>query len=97
MFLAVPAGQISCSKEDEPAAVVQEKEKEKIIWEAVEKLPRLWGVVVVLFYREEKSVKDIAKIIKKRQNTVKIYLFRARKELKRIIGQVLGEDIDVGS
>ncbi len=95
-LLAEPAGQLADSKEQQPAAALQHREEKRIVWEAVRRLPRLWAMVTVLFYREQKSIKEIAKIMRVRQNTVKTYLFRGRKRLKEIVGPILGEGIDVG-
>jgi RNA polymerase sigma-70 factor (ECF subfamily) len=95
-LLAEQDGQLANSKEQMPAAAVQRKEKERIIWEAVGRLPRLWAVATVLFYREAKNIKEIAKIMRVRQNTVKTYLFRGRKRLKELLAEVVGEGIDVG-
>jgi len=95
-LLAEQDVQVADSKEQMPAAVVHSKEKERLVWEAVGRLPRLWAVATVLFYREEKNIKEIAKIMRVRQNTVKTYLFRGRKRLKELLADVLGEGIDVG-
>lgn len=76
-------------------AGVESKEQAEFVWQAVERLPRIWAVATVLFYREEKSISEIAKIMKKRENTVKTYLFRGRKRLKELLANVLGEDTDV--
>ena len=86
--------QISYSKEQRPATVVQCRETEKIVWEAVERLPRLWGMAVILHYREEKGISDIAKIMQIKENTVKTYLFRGREKLKEILVAAFGEDIN---
>jgi len=88
--------QVADSREQMPAATIHSKEKERIVWEAVGRLPGLWAVATVLFYREEKSIKEIAKIMRVRQNTVKTYLFRGRKRLKELLSDFLGEGIDVG-
>ncbi len=95
-LLTEQGGQLACGKEQEPPAAVQCQEEDRIVWEAVGKLPRLWAIVVILYYREGKSISEIAKIMKKRKNTVKTYLFRGRKRLKQIIGPILGEGIDAG-
>ena len=92
---AEPDEQIASSREQEPAAAAQDRETEKIVSEAVERLPRLWAMAVILHYREEKSVADIAKIMQAKENTVKTYLFRARERLKEILAGAFGEDIDV--
>ena len=65
-----PVEQISDSKEQGPTEAVQSRETEEIVWEAVERLPRLWAMAVILHYREEKSVVDIAKIMQIKENTV---------------------------
>jgi len=85
---------IADSKQRGPAAAVQSKETEKIVWEAVERLPRLWGTAVILHYREEKGISDIAKIMQIKENTVKTYLFRGRERLKEMLAAAFGEDID---
>jgi len=83
-------------KEQEPAAAIQGKETEKIVWETVERLPRLWAMAIILYYREEKSIIDIAKIMQAKENTIKTYLFRARRRLKKALAPAFGEDFDVG-
>ena len=74
-------------------AGLESKEQTELVWEAVERLPKLWMMATVLFYREGKEVKEIAKIMQVRQNTVKTYLFRGRKRLKELLAS--GEDINV--
>ena len=91
---AEPDQQIAGSRQQEPAAALQGKETEKIVWAAVERLPRLWAMAVILYYREEKSIADIAKIMRAKENTVKTYLYRARERLKEILAAVFGEDTD---
>ncbi|MBW8040189.1 MAG: sigma-70 family RNA polymerase sigma factor [Planctomycetes bacterium] len=91
-----PDEQVGGSKEPEPAAAIQDRETEKIVWEAVERLPRLWAMAVVLYYREEKSIVDITKIMQIKENTVKTYLFRGRDKLKQILTAAFQEDIDGG-
>jgi len=92
---AEPDEQIADGEEKEPAAAMQGKETEKIVWEAVERLPKLWAMTIILYYREEKSIIDIAKIMRTKENTIKTYLFRARQRLKRALAPALGEDVDV--
>ncbi|MDH4241913.1 MAG: sigma-70 family RNA polymerase sigma factor [Phycisphaerae bacterium] len=88
--------QVGDSREQGPAAVVQGRETEKIVWDAVERLPRLWAMAVILYYREEKSIVDIAKIMQIKENTVKTYLFRGRDRLKQVLAAAFEEDIDDG-
>ena len=93
---AEPDEQVSDSREQGPAAAVQGRETEKVVWDAVERLPRLWAMAVILHYREEKSIVDIAKIMQIKENTVKTYLFRGRDKLKQVLAATFEEVIDNG-
>jgi RNA polymerase sigma-70 factor (ECF subfamily) len=57
----------------------------EIVWDAVKKLPQDYAMAIVLHYRQEKSIKEIADIMEKRQNTVKVLLFRGRERLKELL------------
>jgi RNA polymerase sigma-70 factor (ECF subfamily) len=83
-------------REREPAVAVQAKEADEIVWEAVDQLPRLWTMAIILYYREEKSIVEIARIMRTKESTIKIYLFRARKRLKKVLAPALGEAMYVG-
>jgi RNA polymerase sigma-70 factor (ECF subfamily) len=71
--------QLADRKIAQVATALESKEQAEVVWQAVGRLPRLWALAIVLFYRQEKSILEIAKIMKKRQNTVKTYLFRGRQ------------------
>jgi RNA polymerase sigma-70 factor (ECF subfamily) len=90
---AEPDEQMADNNGHAPATVLEGRETEKIVWAAVDRLPRLWGVAVILFYREQKSVADIAKIMRTNENTVKTYLFRARERLKTTLAPAFGDQI----
>ena len=95
-LLAEPDEQLADREDVDMSAGLESEEQAEFVWQAVERLPRVWATAIVLFYREEKSILEIAKIMKKRKNTVKTYLFRGRKRLKELSANVLGEDIDDG-
>lgn len=88
--------QVSDDREQGPAAAAQSRETEEIVWESVERLPRLWAMAVILYYREEKNIADIAKIMQIKENTIKTYLFRGRDKLKQVLTAAFEEDIDNG-
>jgi RNA polymerase sigma-70 factor, ECF subfamily len=67
----------------EPGSATEAGLRDEIIWSAVKKLPQPWPLVVLLFYREEKCVAEIAVIMAIPENTVKTYLHRARNKLKK--------------
>lgn len=55
------------------------------IYYAVFKLPIKYRTVVHLYYYENYSIKEIGKILKVNENTIKSRLSRARKELEKFI------------
>ena len=57
------------------------KEKAELLWQAIEKLPEAEKNIILLKYREGRSVKEIAKMTQKSANAVKLVLSRARKKL----------------
>jgi RNA polymerase sigma-70 factor (ECF subfamily) len=84
-LLAKPDQQVADSSEQGPTSAAQGREIADSVWRAVERLPRLWAAAIVLFYREDKQVKEIAKIMRVRENTVKTYLLRGRNRLKELL------------
>jgi RNA polymerase sigma-70 factor (ECF subfamily) len=81
--------QLANSRNIQASAGLESKEEAELVWKAVERLPRLWAMAIVLFYREGIEVKEIAKVMRVRQNTVKTYLFRGRKRLKELLAGVV--------
>ena len=65
--------------------VGSEEEDLKFVWEAVKELPSKYREVIHLFYQEDYSTKDIAKILQRNEATVRSDLNRARKQLKNIL------------
>ena len=84
--------QLADRKIAQVAAELENKERSQHVWETVRTLPGNWAIAILLFYREGKSIIEISKIMKKRQNTVKTYLFRGRKKLKKLLADYIGED-----
>lgn len=64
-------------------------EEEKIVQAAVDKLPEKLKVCILLFYMEELSVRQIAKVLKVPEGTVKSRLYQARKQLENELESVL--------
>lgn len=54
------------------------------IREIVSKLPPLYREVVILFYFEDLSIKEISAILEEKENTIKSRLLRARNILKEV-------------
>lgn len=62
----------------------EEKEQEDI-FQIVSTLPQKYKTVVYLFYYEGYKIKEISKIMKTREGTIKTWLSRARESLKEKI------------
>ena len=71
--------------------VMISKAREEAVREAVNKLPDKLRVVVLLFYMEELSTEQIAKVIKIPVGTVLSRLCRARKLLRKELEDVFDE------
>lgn len=56
----------------------------------IKKLKYEERIVLVLHYMEQYSVKDISKILKINENTVKTHLFRARERIKKDLNEKEG-------
>ena len=65
------------------------QEESRIVRSAVDKLPEKLRMCVLLFYMEELSIPQIAKILKIPQGTVKSRLYQARKQLQKELEDVL--------
>ncbi len=62
------------------------------IYYAILELPTKYRTVIHLYYYEGYSIKEISKILKKTENTVKSQLSRARMKLEKIIKGGLGDE-----
>ena len=71
---------------EETADPEEETEMADLAREAVEQLPERYRIPIHLFYYEELSVKEIARITGNSESNVKTQLSRARSRLKEIIG-----------
>lgn len=62
-----------------------DSELKNILWTAIDSIPQTQGVVITLYYLQQFSVNEIAKMMSVPQNTIKINLFRGRKSLKEVL------------
>ena len=65
--------------------IQEEREDLSFVWEAVKTLPVKYREVVHLFYYEGYPTRDIAKILKRNESSVRSDLRRGRERLKRIL------------
>ena len=69
-----------------PDVVVESDDQNCLIWESVKELKETYQEVLYLKYSEDLSVKEISKVLNKTQTNIKILLFRARNQLRKIHG-----------
>lgn len=84
--------QLADKKIAQVAAELENKEQSKVVWDTVRTLPGDWAIAILLFYREDKTITEISKIMEKRENTIKTYLFRGRKRLKKLLADHIGDN-----
>ena len=70
------------SLEDYMESISFETEQESGLFEAVMELPEKYRVVLHLYYYEDYSIREIGKILRRTENTVKSQLSRGRALLK---------------
>ena len=68
-----------------PCAILERKELEYIIRKAIRQLPLSQRTAFHLRHWEELSIKEIALRLGKSENTVKTYLYHARRKLRRML------------
>jgi RNA polymerase sigma-70 factor, ECF subfamily len=73
---------------NEESDAMEAEEKRKMVMQAVDQLDPKYREVVVLFYFEEKSYKEIAKILDTSTNTVGTLISRAKKLLEKSLGKM---------
>jgi len=70
---------------DEVTLLVKENTNYIEVKEAVDQLQENYQTAIILFYYHDLSIKHIAKTMEIPENTVKTYLSRGRKHLKKLI------------
>jgi RNA polymerase sigma-70 factor (ECF subfamily) len=60
-----------------------EEEERRQLWHAIGKLPDRYRIPILLFYMEELSISEIARLLALPQGTVKSRLYHARQQLKK--------------
>jgi len=68
---------------------LHEKERKKVINDALLKLNEDERIILTLFYFEELSIKEISKIVNLSDDNIKVKLFRSRKKLASILKYVI--------
>ena len=78
-----------CEMESSPEETYLAEEEKRLIQGAVDKLPEKLKICILLFYMEQLSVAQIAKVLYLPEGTVKSRLYQARKLLEKELESVL--------
>lgn len=76
---------IRLSEELNEEIAADEKDDLSFVWEAVKQLPQTQSEVIHLFYQEGYSTAEIAKLLSRRESTVRSDLKRGREKLRMIL------------
>ena len=79
--------------DSDPVELAITKEKQEIIWESVSGIPEIYREVLILFYREQQSIKEVAELLDLSQATIKQRLHRSRQMLKGRITSLVEETL----
>ncbi|MCL2347888.1 MAG: sigma-70 family RNA polymerase sigma factor [Planctomycetaceae bacterium] len=69
-------------QKDDPARILAQNEQNRLIWGALEKIPEKYRIPLVLYYRSEKSIPEIADALEISKDVLAMRLTRARKYLR---------------
>ncbi len=78
---------------DNALDALEASEKKQTIQDCMNLLPNEDGFLLTLYYFEEQSVEEIAKVVNLKPNNVKVKLFRSRKKLTNILRERLDPEI----
>jgi RNA polymerase sigma factor (sigma-70 family) len=88
---AFDAANEAVAAEPSPPEQAVSREEEAILWRALEKIPEMYRVPLVLFYREQRSVESVARELELSTDAVKQRLSRGRAMLhEQVLGLVEG-------
>lgn len=78
----------AAAAEIDPLAGLIADERDRRLWRSVSALPSGERTAVILYYRQDMSVRAIAAALGVTDGTVKTLLFRARQRLRRTLGDI---------
>jgi len=76
-----------------PDELLHAKEKKALIEELLALLPPVENALMTLFYLEEMSVKEVAKLTALSESNVKIKLMRTRETVRKLLRKRLGNEL----
>jgi len=82
----------SSNEDDSPQSILERKEMTEIIFKALRGMPPAQREIIVLHEVEDLSYEEIAAVVGCSRTSIKLRLFRARRNLKERVASLLGSD-----
>lgn len=64
---------------------IDRKERSKLLKATINRLPEIDSALVMLYYYEQLTIREISEIMDMSQNAIKVRLFRSRKQLEYLL------------
>ena len=81
---------------DDPAGKLIREERNRLIWNALERIPENYRIPLILYYRNEKSVPEIAAVLECSEEALAMRLSRARKYLRKELERQISDSVASG-
>lgn len=93
---AVPLGQVPepTTLQAEPSNQVIREEEQTVVNQAIESMPEKYRLPLILFYREDKSHREVAQLIELSENATRQRITRARAMLKEQVAQMVETSLE---
>ncbi len=75
--------------EPDPAEEAVSREEESLVWQALERIPEAYREPLILFYREDQSVAEVARALHLSEDAVKQRLSRGRGMLREHVAELV--------
>ncbi len=84
-----------CSIIENALSYIEDQERSTVIKKCILELPEQEAAIITLFYFEEQSIKEIAKITQLTEDNIKVKLYRSRKRLFSLLKHyILPEELN---
>lgn len=70
----------------------ESRDRAEVIRECVTRLPERYATIITMYYLNQMPYEEIAAVMEIPIGTLKTWMFRARKDLRGLVQEVLGED-----
>jgi len=84
-----------CSVIENALSYIEDQERSNVIKKCILELPEKEAAIITLFYFEEQSIKEIAKVTQLTEDNIKVKLYRSRKKLFSLLKHyILPEELN---